>query len=220
VARAFLDLQNEALANDFDAATYRASMKNWMNEAVGKIARRIHLPLLEAKYTLPVVAGTASYALPSDELVLTNLANLTDDYELEEHDPEWLDVQTTLSGKPTDFTQDGTSLVLYPTPNLAYAGLQARYLKTAAPLANDTDTLVALGIEDTYGAPILVSYARSKAFAQEDDGQMSDFWLGRAEKELAEYELYVQRRSRRRVRRIPGMYPRDDSSLPSPRRPG
>lgn len=216
MARAFLDLQNEALANDFDAGAYRVSIKNWQNEAVGKIARRIHLPLLEATYTVPIVAGTIAYALPADELVLTNVANLTDDYELDEQDPEWLDVQPTSSGKPWAFTQDKVSLMLYPTPDQAYAGFQLRYLKTATPLSGDSDTLVALGIEDTYGAPILVSYSRSKAFAQEDDAQMSDFWLGRAEKELTEYEVMVQRRSRRRSRQIRGMF--RGGSAPSFRR--
>lgn len=217
MARTFLDLQAEALANDFDAGVYRASIKNWQNEAVGKIARRIHLPLLEATFTLPIAAGTIAYLLPSDELVLTNVSNLTDDYELEEHDPEWLDVQPASSGKPWAFTQDKVSLMLYPTPDQPYAGFQLRYLKTATPLSGDTDTLIALGIEDTYGAPVLVSYARSKAFAQEDDSQMSDFWLGRFEKEIGEYELVVQRRSRRRSRQIPGQYRGD--SAPSFRRP-
>jgi hypothetical protein len=120
VARTYLDLQNEALGNDFDPATYRARAKQWLSEAVHRVARRARVRTWRASYAFPIVAGSASYLLPSDFVRLQTIRNTADAADLVEVDVDDIDNMPTSSGRPTAFVQDAMSVVFYPTPDRVY----------------------------------------------------------------------------------------------------
>jgi hypothetical protein len=79
VARTFTDLQSEALGSDFAAGTFPGTrVGQFLNDAVHRVARRVHLPKLEKTQTITSVAGTSSYAQATDEIRLLSLSNTTD----------------------------------------------------------------------------------------------------------------------------------------------
>jgi hypothetical protein len=65
MAQSFVDLQNQALSRDFDAATYRSEARQAILDALGEISRKVQLPANERVATITLVPGQASYTLPS-----------------------------------------------------------------------------------------------------------------------------------------------------------
>lgn len=203
--RSFLDLQDDALGDDFGADKYRTSVKRWINDALADIARKVHLPGLEDVWTPTLVSGTSTYALPSDDVRILSAFDGDLHQSIDELMPADLDTAPTSSGRPSSFAQVGTSVVLYPTPDSAYS-VSFRYLRTLTDLSAD-DSTAGPTIPDSY-ADMVVSFVRSRLFRKEDDKEMSDFWRAEYERDLQSLRSDIQRRSRSRVRQVPGPYRR------------
>jgi hypothetical protein len=202
--RTYLDLQNDALGDDFDAGKYRVSVKQWINDALQDIARVAHIPGLEATWSPDILAGEASYELPSDKIRLLSAFG-DDSRPLGEVAIEDIDTTPAGSGRPVEFAQSGGNVVFYPAPDQAYT-VTFRYLTSLAALTADIDA-ASLEIPDAY-ADMVVAFVRSRLFRKEDDVQMSQFWRSEYERDLLRLKADVQRRSRSRVRQIPGPYGR------------
>lgn len=216
MARTFLDLQNEALHDDFDPNKYRARVKQWLNEARAKVSRRVDSPASRGTQLLVLVAGTASYTLPDDWIETVSLVDRTgsDNAPIDEVTTADLDTLPDATGRPYYFASDSNAIVLYPTPDQAGYELHLRYVRNTTELSGDGDELPAW-MEDY--ADLLVTYARSKLFRAEDDKAMSDSLRNDFELELGQMRADVQRPSRR-VKRTAGMF-RAGRALPSFRRP-
>jgi hypothetical protein len=203
MAVTFGDLQTGALGDDFDDTKYRARVKQAINDGLDKIARNAHLGSLEVSYSPTIVPGTASYLLPTNDVRIRSVFDTLQHVPLEEVDIEDIDLAAAKSGRPWCYAQYGGSIIFYPTPSTAYA-VTVRYMQNVTALVNDTDP-VSVAIPEEYGN-MLISFARSRLFAWEDDPEMSAFWLAEWTRELSELRSDAQRRSLRRVRQVPGLF--------------
>lgn len=208
--RTFLEVQNEALGDDFDPTKYRAQVKQWINEAIGKVGRRVRLlSTLEDTATVTTVAGTDTYPIASNVIRVlslrdTELARPLADVGIDQVDGEL----PAGRGRPSEFAIYGGELTLRPVPDGVYS-LEQRYEREATTLVADGDTLP---VADAY-AHLPADYARSKLYAKEDDPDMAVFWMNQFNAELMEMRADVGRQDRGRVRQIPGTFARP-SALP------
>jgi hypothetical protein len=204
----FLTVQNEALGNDFDATLYRTSVKRWINEGLGRIARRSHLPGSEFVESFSTVAGTATHNLPADDVRVLGLRTTDDQSPLAFVETAVVDEWPAARGRPSAYSAYGTVLTLYPVPDAVYT-LQLRYLREPTSLSLDADTA---GIPDSY-VDALVAWARYKLFRAEDDIQAAQFWRGEFESSVAELRADLQRRNVSGVKQVPSMWAQE----PTPR---
>jgi hypothetical protein len=181
VAQALSELVTAALSDDFDRTKYGGKAKQAILDAVSEVARSVRLPAAETTYTVPVVAGTADYALPSDFIRALGAYRTADDVRLYEQTTDEADQSDTATGLPYAFSVYGTTLTLYPTPNASTA-IILRYLKEPSTLG-DGEAVNHSGIPESY-LDMLVSYARAKLFRFEDDPEMSQFWYAEFRREL------------------------------------
>jgi hypothetical protein len=199
--RTFLDLQDEALADDFNPSKHRANAKRFLNEAQRRIARRARVPQLENSQTITTVGGSSDVALSDSGVRINSLRNTTDRAPLEAASIEEIDDLPASSGKPSLYAINGRTITFYPTPDGAYS-LSARFQGRPTDLVEDADVPQ---IGDDY-ADLLVTYARARLFRLEDDFEMARLYMQDFETDLAAYMTDVQYADRSRKRQIPGMY--------------
>lgn len=206
MALTFLDLQDEVLHDEFDDGKYRTLVKRWLNIALGKVARALGLPAVQTTGTpLALVAGTATY--PLDDMIevihsiRVNGRNLiqVDITELDEYEDD-------SRGTPTHFALFGSDITFWPAPDAAISP-QIRYTGRATALSADTDLLP---IDDD-DSDVLVNFAKSKAFAAEDDAEMATYFLQLHRDGLREMRAQSER-TRHDVRQVQGMMPGGSSS--------
>jgi len=182
VPRTLSDLVTEALHDDFDRTKYGGRAQQAILDAISEVSRAMRLPGSERTYTVPVVAGTADYSLPSDFMRVLDVSRTADATRLVPLSPEELDEEDTATGTPVGFSTFGTTLTLYPTPNAA-VDVRLRYLRElSTPNVNDSVASVT-GLPES-GLDALVSFARSKLFRFEDDPEMSGFWRAEYQRDL------------------------------------
>jgi hypothetical protein len=208
--RTFLQAQNEALGDDFDALKYRDQVKVWINQAIGKIGRRVQLVRpLQGTAALNTVAGQASYTLPADDVRVLSIREPSLARPLDPVSTDTIDAQSASRGSPQVYALYGGSVTLYPTPDKPYA-LEQRYERDATVLVLDGDTFP---LPDAYG-DLPVTWARARLFEAEDDAEMATYWQARFDRELAELRTDVGRENRGRRRQLPSMW---DTPAPAPR---
>lgn len=201
MARTFAQLQDDVLAFGFDPTTYRARVVLWLNEAQHRVARAISALEFSSTQTIATVAGTATYTLPATDVRVQSLRNTTDREALGSLEIGDLDTAPSGTGKPTSYAIQGRQLVLYPTPDAAYA-LELRFWSNVVDMSADSDVPT---LPADY-ADILVSYALSKAFANEDDMEAAAYHRSVYDRELAGAKADLQHPSRDTVRQVPGMF--------------
>jgi phosphopantothenoylcysteine synthetase/decarboxylase len=209
MAQTFLDLQNQALGpDDFDPGRYRAEAKQAIIDAIGEIARSTRLPANETSYTIPVVAGTQDYTLPTGASGTVRVLSVIDTQTadpLQDITESTLDDLASSRGRPVAFSLYGANLSLYPTPDQTYS-LTLRYLRQGGVPANDTDPVSATtGIPEDY-LHALVEYARHRLFRKEDDFEAANYWEGQYRQSLQRLKADVQRRDVGAKRRVPSMW--------------
>lgn len=197
----FRDLQLEALGNDFDSSVYLTRTKQWLNDAMKDVARRVNVPSLEATATVSVVADTVSYPVPADMLRLLELVDVPRRYLLREVDRTTLDMAANARATPTAFALFDNQIVLWPTPD-APNTLTLRYQQNPLALAVDADVSTAT-VPDEY-AHMLVCFVRARLFAAEDDFEAAAFWKAEYTEQLTRMKADVQRQSVSRIRQISG----------------
>jgi hypothetical protein len=62
----YLQIQDFALGDDFDATTRRDDAKRFINQGLGRLHRAYRLPNQDARAIVSTVAGTNVYSLPDD----------------------------------------------------------------------------------------------------------------------------------------------------------
>lgn len=200
----FVELQNEALHDDFNATKYRPRVKGFLNDWLGEIFRTTSMASADQSVTIVTVAGDASYALPATSVRVQSLRDVgTDpDTELGEVSQVAFDRFPDRQGEPEAFTLRGSEIILWPTPAGVHQ-LELRFRGDAVDMVADTDKPA---LANDYRR-LLVHHARSELFALEDDPDMSLFWAGKRDVGTKALRADLQRRSRR-VRRVPSMWAR------------
>lgn len=200
--RTFLDLQNDALHDDFDPNKYRARVKVLLNEALTRVCRRVYGLQRRATNNIDVLAGINSYTLPNDFVRLVSLHDpALHPGALDEVDVEDIDDEPTATGAPAVFAIDAQNLVIWPTP-ANNSTLTLRYWATAPPLINDGDIPA---IPNDY-VDLLPTYTRAKLYRLEDDPQMHDALMAQFTSELTDAKADLQQTSLHRPRQVPSMW--------------
>jgi hypothetical protein len=201
----FLEMQDEVLNHGFDPSTYRARVKNWLNEAQGRISRLLELPSLYTTTSIPTVNGTDTYSLPTNVIRINGVTNASSPSELSYvEDPADINYSNQNGqnlGEPQYYTFFGTSLRLSPIPDAVYT-LTVDYYQTANTLQADSD--VSLLPSDYHD--IMISYALSRAYRSEDDMQMSQFFYSEFMRDLQFMGADRQSVVRDGPRQVPGMW--------------
>lgn len=198
----FLELQDQALHDDFAAAKYRARVKQFLNVGLGEIYRTTNLASADQAAAIVTVTGDASYVLPATSVRVQSLRDVgTDpDTPLGEVSQAVFDRLPDRQGEPEAFTLRGSEIILWPTPDAVYS-LELRFRGDAVDMVADADK-PALANDYRH---LLVSYARGELFALEDDDAMSNLWMTKWEAGLKRLRADLQRRSGRK-RRVPSMW--------------
>jgi hypothetical protein len=200
--RTFLELQNEALGDDFAPEKYRELVKVWMNEALRKIARRI--TTIGRTQSVTTAAGSATYALDGDVTRLRWVRDADTHEELDEVGWREFDALPTSSGRPRVFARTDDGLGFWPTPDAVY-DIDVRHWASSVKLVDDDDTPASFGLPDDY-ADLLVTYARSRLFRAEDDYEAAATYKAEFESDMVRAAVDMLRTSSARKRQIPGMF--------------
>lgn len=201
----FLEMQNEVLNHGFNPEVYRARVKNWLNEAQGRISRLLELPDLYTTSQIVTVQGTDTYDLPSGAIRVNGVVNASSPMELtyveDPADVNYSNYNGQNLGEPQYYTFTGSSLRLSPVPDTAYT-LTVDYYSRPSTLSGDTDTS---SLPSDYH-DVMISYALSRAYRSEDDMQMSQFFYSEFMRDLQFMGADRQAVVRDGPRQVPGMW--------------
>lgn len=202
MARTYLELQTEVLDHGFSPNRYRARVKRWLNDALGKVARRVNLPTEDVTSPISAVAGTSSYALPSDLVRIDSLrvARSPRDIILTPEDRQTLDTLDQVRGLPTRYALDGQNVVLWPIPDAAYT-VNLRYQRVPGQLVDDTNVSPLANEYDD----LLICYALWRAYRSEDDAEMARDYERQWRDGLLEIGGDLHGRDPNHVRQVAGM---------------
>lgn len=199
-------MQNEVLAHGFESTVYRSRVRNWLNEAQGRIARILELPNLYTTAQIVTIKGTDTYTLSSDVIRINGLTNASSPSELAYvNDPADINYSNYAGqnmGEPQFYTLSGQSAIrLSPIPDGAYT-LTVDYYKSPSTLSSDGDTS---SLPSDYH-DVMISYALSRAYRSEDDMQMSQFFYSEFMRDLTQMGADRQSVVRDGPRQVPGMW--------------
>lgn len=113
----------------------------YINNAYRELTGSFFFDKLEATDTsITTVDGTAAYDVPSALYTVTHVRNTTDDVPLKQMEIDWYDQQdiTDNKGEPEYFVEYADQLLIFPTPDDAYA-LTLRGPKPPTTLTLDAD---------------------------------------------------------------------------------
>ena len=181
VGAAFKDLQDEVLAHGFDAAVYRTRVKNYLNEAQARVARRVQIRQLEQTDFLTTTPATQTVGIPTGIIRLRSVEDTSINQNLALVQITDIDQASTSSGRPASYAISGATLLLYPTPDAAYT-LQIRYWRGSTVMVDDTDVT---DLPSDYGN-LLISYALYRCYRSEDDVQMAQFYFTEWNRDLGQ----------------------------------
>lgn len=198
-------IRTEVLNTGFDQSVFGARINQYVNDGQNRIARYVEWFGAEGVYLIPIVAGTSSYAWPSDLARVRNVFNTATNNELQYAGLRDIDRSVTSTGEPGFFAVDGPNLHLYPTPDSSTYSLELRYWKLPPALVNDTD-VPALPPDYHY---VLISYALWKCYEREDDPQMAQYHEGEFKKLLAELKTDLTFPTSDEPVQVRGMWDRD-----------
>lgn len=208
----FLELQDQALHDDFAPTKYRDTAKRYLNEAQHRIFRTTRLAAGDQTADVNIGPTVTDYDLPARSVRIDSLRDPATGIELTPVDADALDqLPPGAVGPPSRYSQIGTQLRVYPAPQTA-ASLELRFRFNPENMVEDDHEP---SIPADYHH-LLVTYTRSRLFRLEDDPQMAAEWWNVWLTDLAELRADLQRRGRQ-VRQIPGSYGR--SSRPAFVRP-
>lgn len=198
-------MQNEVLNHGFDPTVYRTRIKNWLNEAQGRISRILELPSLYTTTNIVTVINQDTYTLATNIVRINGVTNATTPTELtyveDPADINYSNQNGQNMGNPLYYTYTGTALRFSPVPDAAYT-LTVDYYAAATTLSADGDTSV---LPADYH-DIMISYALSRAYRSEDDMQMSQFFYSEFMRDLQVMGTDRQSVVRDGPRQIPGMW--------------
>lgn len=130
------------LGNPPTSAISDAELTRKINQSYREVATRYRHPEVEKSETITTADGTATDALPSDYWYTQVIRNETDDFPLNYRKLSWIIAQETDSkGSPQFFTQHGTNLHFYPTPDGVYS-LTHYYVQEITDLSSGGDLTV------------------------------------------------------------------------------
>lgn len=138
-----LEMRDALRAKIGNPATSEVSnvvLNRQLNDAQLFIASRYPFDETRVTTTIPTVAATSTYALPSNLLAILRLWDGTNFRKLTKRSVRFVSMlrEVPAAGEPTSYVRIGSTIQLLPTPGGAYT-LTLYYLKAPATLALDAD---------------------------------------------------------------------------------
>ena len=200
-------IRQEVFNHGFDPVLFGAARVNqYINDGQSLIARRVDWYTDENAYDISTVAGTAIIPWPADFARGRSLRDTGRQVELQAVSLRDIDRSATQQGAPIYYAIDGPNIHLYPTPDGVYS-LELRYWKLPPALVADTD-VPALPADWHH---LLWVYACWICYEAEDDPNMGQYWQGRFNTELAEFEADVKFPTTDYPTQAAGMWNQDES---------
>jgi hypothetical protein len=177
-----------------DESLYSTRVTAWLNEAQGRIARRVEIERLRVRDTLAVTTGDGAYNLPVDYARGLDLIHTDglDDYPNLKRVPtedQFDRLPFTTPGRPLRYLVTAGRTYLWPTPDKAYT-LRLRYQRLPVLMSG----AVVPEIPEDY-VDMLVGYAKGKTYQDEDDFELAAKWLADFETTLASLKVDLQETS-------------------------
>jgi hypothetical protein len=205
-----IDIRTEVFLNsEFDPTIYLSAVNGYINRGLRSISHKIDFYSEESSYAIPTVAGTGTYAWPSDLGRIRYLRNVDDATTLLAVRLREVDESPISTGKPFKYATDASSLALYPTPDGVY-NLSLRYWALPPLLVNDTDVPA---IPEDYH-DLLIFYALQRLYAKVEDVEMSSYWAQQWASGLADMKVDVKFPSGDGPRQIQSMWENPYSERP------
>jgi hypothetical protein len=201
MAQTLSDLVTATLMNDFDRTTYIAAAKQAILDGAADVGNQIALDYDFKQTTLTYTNGTNLVALPATIRRVESITDLNGNL-LTEVDTAWIDGNPNDRGLPTAYAMGmGPQVFVWPTPN-SNGTLTLRYVNSFdVSTIPDAGLMVAFThIPEEY-LRALVSFARARLFALEDDPDMAAFWRAEYDRDIGRMKADVQFRSRGRRQR-------------------
>lgn len=204
----FKELQDEVLNHGFDE-TYRPRVKNWLNEALHKVARSVIVPDFEKASTLTTTAQSPLVQLPADFIRVHSINNLDTLKRLDPSTAVLIDAYPVRYGDPLLFALDegfdgasGSTVAirLYPTPDKVY-NLRVRYVSRPVDLSANDDVPTLPGDHQD----LLITYALGRAFRAEDDFEAATFYATQFAGDLQRAATDMQYRDMT-TKQVPGVW--------------
>jgi hypothetical protein len=161
-----------------------------LNQGLRYVAAQTDFRALFSNQSITTSIGTSSYALPSNFMRLYNVTIVDSNGDTRPLYQESLtDFQTrpATTGQPSQYTIDGTNLLLWPEPDAAF-NLKVRYYRVPALLTAPNDVPE---IPSEYHH-LLVSYALWHCYERENDYQSAQYHKGRFDEDLMKARGEVQ----------------------------
>jgi hypothetical protein len=184
------ELQAEVVSHQFSAAQYNPYIVTQVNNAQNYITAQTDFRELQDLEEVTTVAGTATYALPTDfqrlvnvtlELSTGTILPLVSDANTR------MDLEEISTGQPERFAIDGTNLRLWPTPSEEYT-VRLRYYRIPTTLVNAGD-VSEIPIQYHH---LLVSYALFHCYQRENDYNAAAYHKQRFDEDIMKCRGEVQ----------------------------
>jgi hypothetical protein len=184
------ELQAEVVSHQFSASQYNPYIVTQVNDAQNYITAQTDFRELQDLEEVTTVAGTATYALPTDfqrlvnvtlELSTGTILPLVSDANTR------MDLEEITTGQPERFAIDGMNLRLWPTPSEEYT-VRLRYYRIPTTLVNAGDISE---IPAQYHH-LLVSYALFHCYQRENDYQAAQYHKQRFDEDIMKCRGEVQ----------------------------
>lgn len=201
----FEEIIDEVMTDSFDAARYNARVKRWINDGASRIVRRVDSLQTEEQASLSVTAGVDYVAAPAN-LIRVQAVTRADRVPVSEITGRQLRELSASAGMPAVFALRKVSgsvrLMLWPTPS-ASTTFTLDYIAGEDELVDDSDEpqRIPAAYHD-----LLVSFAKSRAFRNEDDFEMARLWMEDFESDLRRMVSDLANPSRVRRHRTPSAF--------------
>jgi hypothetical protein len=182
----FGEMANEVLANQFSESKYGILVRKWLNDGQVDVATRADIPALIETESIAIVAGTTSYAYPSDYLRPIGIYDATNSRQVRARQVNLSDytggIDSSAVGAPVLYTTTNDGITFYPTPDQSYTG-QITYYRRPAEMTDDTDTPEI----PAEAHPLLIDYALIRAYRREQDWNAKGRLEEEYERDLARF---------------------------------
>jgi hypothetical protein len=195
------DLRAEVQAHGFTMTT-TARIDRWLNEAYITVARRARLAQFETTQTLAFSSGTPSIALPSNVGTIVSVTVASTGQPLGRLTGALVDTQVaTGAGAPLGYYLSGGNIVIFPQLTAA-TNVTLRYFAEPTLLSGTGDVPnIPVAYHD-----LLVAYAVSRGYRQEDDPQQAAAFMGDFDRRLAEMIVSERAENIDGPKQVPGMW--------------
>lgn len=182
-------IRAEVMANGFDPIQFGSSrIDQFTNDGYQYVCAAVNFTGDEATQDFSTVAGTATYAQPTDVADIRSLRDTSRNVQLQSIGLRAIDRSVVTTGPPAAYALNGANFQLWPTPNAIYP-IECRYWKIPPALVADSDIPTLIPAMWHW---LLWTWSVAQCFRAEDDVQRAGTWDQRFAKGLSDFAASVK----------------------------